>query len=120
MPRTKAIVTSDGVQKQKPRRRPALSPEAQEKRMISLAMDLVEQRLINGTASAQETVHFLKLATVNAQLERLNLEKEIELKEAKTSALKQAETNEELYREAIKAMSRYTGAKIVNKDEEEH
>ena len=40
--------------------RPALSPEAEEEQMISLAHDLVKQRLIDGTASSQETTHFLK------------------------------------------------------------
>ncbi len=120
MPRKKAIVTLDGVE-EVPRHklsRPALTPEAQENRMISLAMQLVEKRMLEGTASAQEVVHFLKLGTTNARLERLNLEKEIELKEAKTEALRQQETNEELYKNAIEAMSRYSGAKNVTKNDE--
>ena len=50
--------------------RPALTPEARENQMISLAMDLVEQRLLNGTASSQETTHFLKLGTAKEKLER--------------------------------------------------
>ena len=33
--------------------RPALTPEARENQLISLAVDLVEQRLIDGTASSQ-------------------------------------------------------------------
>lgn len=37
--------------------RPALTPEARENQLISLAIDLVEQRLIDGTASSQETTH---------------------------------------------------------------
>ena len=49
--------------------RPALTPEARENQLISLAIDLVEQRLIDGTASAQETTHFLKLASRKAKLE---------------------------------------------------
>ena len=39
--------------------RPALTPEARENQMIALAVDLVEQRLLDGTASSQETTHFL-------------------------------------------------------------
>lgn len=39
--------------------RPALSPEARENQMISLAMDLVEKRLREGTASSAETTHSL-------------------------------------------------------------
>ena len=69
-----------------PRRpmRPALTPEARENQLISLAIDLVEQRLLDGTASSQETTHFLKLATSKAKLERERFELENELIKAKT------------------------------------
>ena len=49
--------------------RPALTPEARENQLISLAVDLVEQRLIDGTASSQETTHFLKLGSMKNRLE---------------------------------------------------
>ena len=54
--------------------RPATSPEAQEQYMINLAMQLVERRLREGTASSAETTHFLKLATMKADLEKKKLE----------------------------------------------
>ena len=50
--------------------RPATSPEAQEQYMINLTMQLVERRLREGTASSAETTHFLKLATMKADLEK--------------------------------------------------
>ena len=59
--------------------RPALTPEARQNQLISLAIDLVEKRLIEGTASSQETTHFLKLATTKAHLEEQILEKEKDL-----------------------------------------
>lgn len=34
--------------------RPALTPEARQNQLIALATDLVEKRLIEGTASSQE------------------------------------------------------------------
>ena len=89
--------------------RPALTPEARENQMISLAMDLVEQRLLNGTASSQETTHFLKLGTAKEKLERARLEKENELLKAKTEAVKSGQRMEELYENAIKAMRTYSG-----------
>ena len=89
--------------------RPALTPEARENQMISLAMDLVEQRLKNGTASSQETTHFLKLATVKEKLEREQLAKENELTQAKIDAIKSAKHTEELYADALKAMRSYSG-----------
>ena len=56
--------------------RPALTPEARENQLISLAVDLVEKRLIEGTASSQETTHFLKLGSTKSkyELEKLKAE----------------------------------------------
>ena len=39
--------------------RPALTPEARENQLIALATDLVEQRLIDGTASRKRPRIFL-------------------------------------------------------------
>ena len=94
--------------------RPALSPEARENQLISLAVDLVEKRLIEGTASSQETTHFLKLATTKARIEKEILEKQKELISAKTEALQSAKRMEELYGDAIKAMRRYSGQDDVD------
>lgn len=66
-----------------PKIRPALSPEAQEGQMISLAMDLVQRRLLDGSATSQETTHFLKLATERERTEREIAKKQLELMEAK-------------------------------------
>lgn len=89
--------------------RPALSPEARENQMIALAVDLVEQRLLDGTASSQETTHFLKLGSTKNRLEMEKLQEENRLLKAKTEALQSAKRVEELYSEAIKAMRRYSG-----------
>ena len=93
---------------QKPMR-PALTPEARENQLISLAIDLVEQRLRDGTASSQETTHFLKLATNKAKLERERFELENELIRAKTQNLKDQADMKVLYADAIAAMRRYSG-----------
>lgn len=89
--------------------RPALTPEAQENQMIALAMNLVQQRLLNGTASSQETTHFLKLATVKYQLEKEKLRGENELMAAKTEALKKTDESRIIAENAIKAMRNYQG-----------
>ena len=89
--------------------RPALTPEARENQLIELAMDLVEKRILEGTASSQETTHFLKLGSQKARLEKEALEKQIELMEAKKNNLAAAAQTGELYEEAIKAMRRYSG-----------
>lgn len=89
--------------------RPALTPEGRENQLISLAVDLVEQRLRDGTASAQETTHFLKLASKKAKLENERAEAELELMKAKTKALRDQADMKILYKEAIDAMKLYSG-----------
>ena len=90
--------------------RPALTPEARQNQLISLAIYLVEKRLIEGTASSQETTHFLKLASTKAHLEEQILEKQKDLIEAKTKSLQSTERIEELYKEAMSAFRRYSGS----------
>lgn len=91
------------------KRPPARTPEARENQLIALAMDLVEKRLRNGTATSQETTHFLRLATVNSKLEREILERQKDLITAKTEALKSQKRTEELYANALEAMRSYAG-----------
>lgn len=89
--------------------RPALTPEAREDQLISLAVDLAEKQLLEGTASAQVITHYLKLGTARERLERQILEQQRELITAKTENLKSVARVEELYAEAIKAMRQYNG-----------
>lgn len=92
-----------------PKLRPALTPEARENQMAALAMDLVEQRLRDGTASSQETTHFLKLVSSKAKLEQEKLRLDNELTAAKTKAIADAAEIKILYEDALKAMRRYQG-----------
>lgn len=114
MPKKRAIVSnSEELQPM----RPALTPEARENQMISLAMDLVEQRLRNGTASSQETTHFLKLATTKEQLEKEKLVTENKLLQAKIDNLESQSSSASLYADALKAFSAYSGNKNNNYDD---
>lgn len=98
--------------------RPALTPEARENQMISLAVDLAEKQLLEGTASSQVITHYLKLGSTKEKAEREKLEKEKELLEAKVESLKSAKRIEELYSEAISAMRKYNGQGMVESDDE--
>lgn len=109
-------VTNEPVRKV----RPALSPEAREKQLIALAVDLVEQRLLDGTASSQETTHFLKLGSTKAQLENEKLRKENELLRAKTEAMESAKRVEELYSKALSAMRDYAGYGVGEIEDENY
>ena len=91
------------------KRRPALSPEARENQLISLAVDLAEKQLQEGTASSQVITHYLKLGSTKERLEKEKLEEENKLLRAKTENLQSQKRVEELYSEAIKAMRNYNG-----------
>lgn len=99
-----------------PELRPAITPEAQEARMISLAMTQAENELRKGTASSQVVIHYLKLAATKEKqsLELEKLQEENRLLRAKTEAIESAKRVEELYSDAIKAMQIYQG--VANHD----
>lgn len=89
--------------------RPALTPEGRENQLISLAVDLAEQQLRDGTASAQVITHYLKLGSTMAKLEKEKLRIDNELAEAKIKSINSMASMEEVYKDAIKAMKLYSG-----------
>lgn len=91
------------------RGRPAITPEARENQLISLAVDLAERQLREGTASSQVITHYLKLGSMREQLERERLEEENKLLKAKTKALEDQGEYKELVAKAIEAMRNYSG-----------
>lgn len=94
--------------------RPAITPEARENQMISLAVDLAEKQLMEGTASSQVITHYLKLGSTKERIEKEILEKQKELIEAKTQSLQSSQRIEELYTNALNAMRRYSGQDEVD------
>lgn len=105
MGRGKATGSSDSGR----RIRPALTEENREKQLVSLAVDLAEKQLREGTASSQVITHYLKLGSGREKLERERLEEENKLLRAKTKALEEQKEIKELYVDALKAMRRYSG-----------
>ena len=81
-------------------------------------MDLVEKRLLAGTASSQETTHFLKMGSTKERLEKDILEKQKDLITAKTESIQSAKRVEELYVNALNAMRKYSGDRRGDEDEE--
>lgn len=77
--------------------------------MISLAVDLAEKQLMEGTASAQVITHYLKLGSTKERIEKEILERQKDLIEAKTRAYNRSDHIEELYAAAIQAMRKYSG-----------
>lgn len=89
--------------------RPALSEEARENQLVSLAIDLAEKQLREGTASSQVIVHYLKAGSKKEKIEREIMEKQKGLLDAKTQNLQSYKRVEELYANALDAMKRYSG-----------
>lgn len=102
-----AKVKADSVSKRP--LRPALSPEARDNQLISMAMDCAEQQMRDGTASSQVITYFLKLGSQKERLERERLEEENKLLKAKTEQLKSQKRSEELMAEALRAFRNYSG-----------
>ena len=98
-------------------RPPATTPEARENQMIALAVDLAEKQLANGTASSQVITHYLKLGSTKEKIEKEILEKQKDLIVAKTESIKSAKQIEELYKDALSAMSRYSGNRGGDEDD---
>ena len=105
MAKVKAASSSKSSEKT----RHALTPEARENQLISLAVNLAEQQLKDGTASSQVITHYLKQSTAKTQLELERLKYENQLIQAKTENLKSSKRIEELMENAIKAMRDYSG-----------
>lgn len=89
--------------------RPALTPDGRENQMITMAIDLAERQLRDGTASSQVITHFLKLGSSKERLEKERLEQENRLLRAKTEAIVSGKDIRGLYERALQAMKTYAG-----------
>lgn len=98
--------------------RPALNPDARENQLISLAMDVAEQQMRDGTASPQLISHFLKLGSSRNRYEMRKLQREVDLLEAKKESLESAQRVEAMYAEAMAAMRSYSGSDEGIEDED--
>lgn len=88
---------------------PAATPEAREKQLVALAVDLAEQQLRDGTASSQVITHFLRIGSTREQIEKEILLSQKELNLAKIKAYESETAMKELYEKAINALKSYSG-----------
>ena len=97
---------------------PALTLEGRENQLIAAAYNLVEQRILDGTASSQEVTYFLKAGSSRAVLELNRLREENKLLRAKTEALQAQRSNEELLTKALQALKGYRGEDCEDDDDD--
>jgi len=89
--------------------RPATTLEGRENQLISLASNLAEEQIRNGTASSQVITHFLKLGSSRERLEQARLSRETRLLDAKVDQIESGQRIETLYKTALNAMRQYAG-----------
>jgi hypothetical protein len=94
---------------ERPRKPPGTTPEARENQLVAAAVDLAEQQILNGTASAQVISFYLKLGSSRERLEQERLRHENELLMVKAEMMASQKRQEELYVEALRAMREYSG-----------
>lgn len=105
------IVELASKTKKKRESRPASNPEAREQQLVSLAVDLAEKQLRDGTASPSVINHFLKIASTRETIEREMMQKQAKLLEAKTTSMSREQDNEAMTKKALDAMKSYSGSK---------
>lgn len=103
--------------KQKTAKSPAMSTEAYDNRMISLANRCAEEQLRKGTASSQIICHYLKIGSAKEKLAIEREKAELELIKAKTKSIQSQEHMDILFANAIKAMSTYKGE--INREDDD-
>lgn len=108
-------VSSSDETTTKVKRRAARNPESRMNQLVSLAVDLVEQRLLNGTATSQETTTIIKYGTSKSKLETEMMEEQINLMKAKREAIEASKHSDEMYEKALNAMKAYNG--MIEEDE---
>jgi len=101
----------------KRKRPPATTMEGRENQLVSLAVDLAERQLEDGSASSQVITHYLKLGSTREQLEQERLTRENELLKARVEQLASAKRVEELYETALNAMRTYAGQEPISDED---
>lgn len=86
---------------------PATNPENREQQLISLAVNLAEKQLRDGTASPSIINHYLKMASTREVIEREILERQAKLLSAKADSIVKTAEQEQLAKAAIEAMKTY-------------
>lgn len=89
--------------------RKALTPEARENQLVSLAFDRAEEKLRDGTASQAMIIHFLKMGSTEERVKQRLNEEQLKLAKAKTEMIESSKKQEELFKDVISAMKRYSG-----------
>jgi hypothetical protein len=90
--------------------KPAATVDGREQQLISLAVNLAEKQLRDGTASPSIINHYLKMASTRESIEREMLKKQSKLIDAKVQSIVEGKEQEQLAKAAIEAMKNYNSS----------
>lgn len=111
-PKPKPVPAPDLNPKTKPRLPRARTPSDREDQLASLAYDLAEKQLSDGTAPAQVISYFLKIGSTREKVELEKVKQETVLVQAKVKDLANVEDLKRMYNEAMDAMRGYGGGDV--------
>lgn len=102
----RAVKTPKAVAGREP---PALNVEDRFDQLVSLAVDLAEERLRDKSASNQLISEIIRYGSTKERLMKEKIQRETEMLRAKAEALHAQKSSMELYERAIEAMKEYAG-----------
>jgi len=88
---------------------PARTRERRVQQLVVLAENLVEERIRQGTASPTEVVSIIRLGTAAEQANLERIKAQTAYLEAQRAKAESETVREEMFQEAMAAMSRYQG-----------
>jgi len=93
---------------------PATTLEGREDQLIAAAVNLIEKRIYEETASAQEVLWFAKQGSVRAREELAELKSKNQVLLARVVEMENRASSEELMERALKAFKGYRGDEEVD------
>lgn len=93
--------------KKKNERAPAITPDAQEQRLINLAYGRAEEMLMDGSAPPSIINHFLKMGSSIQRTEKDLKSSQAILAKSKASQIQKSEDDKNLAEAAINALKNY-------------
>jgi len=109
---SKAAATQPNISRSRAR-----SPEEREMQMISLATDLAEKQMRDGTASPSVIAHYLKLGTERYRKENDKLDHEITHLRVKSEQIEAQKRSEDMFKKALDAFALYSGEEYDDYDD---
>lgn len=105
----KRVSKNDTQRKTTPKAPAAMDPENRLQQLSGIALDRIEERMLNGKATGAELIFMAKFADPERFFKQDKIATETELLASKKQAIDSGKNTEKLYADAINAMKHYQG-----------